>query len=111
VEVRVAFKQKDARILPEMGARVSFVDDASPTAAGSSAISTAVIVPAEAIQTEGDSGAVFVVDGRTVHRQVVLLGQKGSSGQTILSGLDPGATVAIGDFTKLHDGARIKITK
>jgi RND family efflux transporter MFP subunit len=111
VEVRVAFKQKDARILPEMGARVSFVDDSTPTASGSSAISTAVTVPADAIQTEGDSGAVFIVDGRTVHRQVVLLGQKGSSGQTILSGLDPGATVAIGDFTKLHDGARIKITK
>jgi hypothetical protein len=63
------------------------------------------------VQTEGDSGAVFVVDNRMVHRQVVLLGQKGSTGQTILSGLDPGATVAIGDFTKLHDGARIKITQ
>jgi RND family efflux transporter MFP subunit len=111
VEVRVGFKQRDTRVLPEMGARVSFVDDAAPTAGSASAVSTAVIVPAEAVQTEGDSGAVFVVDDRTVHRQVVLLGQKGSNGQTILSGLDPGATVAIGDFTKLHDGARIKITK
>jgi RND family efflux transporter MFP subunit len=111
VEVRVGFKQRDTRVLPEMGARVSFVDDAAPTTGAAAAVSTAVIVPAEAIQTEGDSGAVFVVDDRTVHRQVVLLGQKGSNGQTILSGLDPGATVAIGDFTKLHDGARIKITK
>jgi RND family efflux transporter MFP subunit len=111
VEVRVGFKQRDARVLPEMGARVSFVDDASPTPGSSSAVSTAVIVPADAVQTEGDSGAVFVVDGRMVHRQVVLLGQKGSNGQTILSGLDPGTTVAIGDFTKLHDGARIKITQ
>jgi RND family efflux transporter MFP subunit len=113
VEVRVAFKQRDTRILPEMGARVSFVDDASPNAANSSAtaITTAVIVPADAVQTEGDNGAVFVADGRMVHRQVVLLGQKGSNGQTILSGLEPDATVAIGDFTKLHDGAKIKIEK
>ncbi|HEX3836472.1 MAG TPA: efflux RND transporter periplasmic adaptor subunit [Steroidobacteraceae bacterium] len=113
VEVRVAFKQKDARILPEMGARVSFVDDSSPNAADSSAtaVATAVIVPTDAVQTEGDNGAVFVIDGHTVHRQAVLLGQKGSAGQTILSGLAPGATVAIGDFTKLHDGARIKITQ
>jgi RND family efflux transporter MFP subunit len=111
VEVRVGFKQRDARVLPEMGARVSFVDDASPAAGSTSAVSTAVLVPADAVQTEGDGGAVFVVDNRTVHRQVVLLGQKGSSGQTILSGLDPGTMVAIGDFTKLHDGARIKISQ
>jgi RND family efflux transporter MFP subunit len=111
VEVRVGFKQRDTRVLPEMGARVSFVDDASPAAGSTSAVSTAVIVPSDAVQTEGDSGAVFVVDGRMVHRQVVLLGQKGSNGQTILSGLDPGTTVAIGDFTKLHDGARIKVTQ
>jgi RND family efflux transporter MFP subunit len=111
VEVRVGFKQRDARVLPEMGARVSFVDDAAPAAGSPSAVSTAVIVPVDAVQTEGDSGAVFVVDGRMVHRQVVLLGQKGSNGQTILSGLEPGTTVAIGDFTKLHDGARIKITQ
>jgi RND family efflux transporter MFP subunit len=113
VEVRVAFKQKDARVLPEMGARVSFQEDASPVANSSSpaVISTAVVVPAEAVQTEGDSGAVYVVDGHTVQRRAVQLGLKDSSGQTILSGLEPGTTVAIGDFTKLHDGARIKITQ
>jgi hypothetical protein len=94
-----------------MGARVSFVDDAAPTSGSPSAVSTAVIVPADAVQTEGDSGAVFVVDNRTVHRQVVLLGQKGSNGQTILSGLDPGTTVAIGDFTKLQRSTRIRITQ
>jgi RND family efflux transporter MFP subunit len=110
VEVRVGFKQRDARVLPEMGARVSFVDDASPAAGSAATVSTAVLVPADAVQSEGDGGAVYVVDNRTVHRQVVLLGQKGSNGQTILSGLEPGTTVAIGDFTKLHDGARIKVT-
>ena len=113
VEVRVAFKQKDARVLPEMGARVSFQDDASPTATGSAPTvsSTAVVVPPDAVQTEGDNGAVFVVDGHTVQRRSVQLGLKDSSGQTILSGLEPGTTVAIGDFTKLKDGARIKVTQ
>ncbi len=37
-------------------------------------------------------------------------GSESSDGQTILSGLDAGTTVAIGDFSKLHDGAKIKIT-
>ncbi len=113
VEVRVAFKQKDARVLPEMGARVSFQDDAPPTASNSApaVVSSAVVVPPEAVQTEGDNSAVFVIDGHTVQRHVVQLGVKDSTGQTILSGLDSGATVAIGDFTKLHDGVRIKVTQ
>jgi RND family efflux transporter MFP subunit len=112
VEVRVAFKQKDARVLPEMGARVSFQEDAAPAANSSSpaVVATAVVVPPEAVQTEGDGGAVFVVDGHTVQRRSVQLGLKDSSGQTILSGLEPGTTVAIADFTKLHDGTRIKVT-
>ncbi len=110
VEVRVGFKEKDARVLPEMGARVSFVDDTTSGEEGSSpTFSTAVLVPQDSVQTEGDTAAVFVVDGRTVHHRVVQLGQKGSTGQTILSGLESGATVAIGDFSKLHDGARIKV--
>ncbi|HTC54267.1 MAG TPA: efflux RND transporter periplasmic adaptor subunit [Steroidobacteraceae bacterium] len=112
VEVRVAFKQKDARVLPEMGARVSFQEDAAPaTSSAPTLISTAVVVPAEAVQTEGDSGSVYVVDGHTVQHRSVQLGLKDSSGQTILSGLDAGTTVAIGDFTKLKDGVRIKITQ
>ncbi len=37
VKVRVAFKQKDPRILPEMGARVSFLSEAAPQAVGAPA--------------------------------------------------------------------------
>jgi RND family efflux transporter MFP subunit len=113
VEVRVGFKVKDVRILPEMGARVSFVDDSAPSSANSSApsVSAAVVVPADAVQVEGDNGTVYVVDGHTVEHRAVQLGLKGSNGQTILSGLDAGTTVAIGDFSKLHDGARIRVTQ
>jgi len=112
VEVRVAFKQKDARVLPEMGARVSFEEDAAPSTESSApSVSAGVVVPAEAVQTEGNASAVYVVDGHDVRRRTVQLGVKDSSGQTILSGLESGAIVAIGDFTKLHDGARIKITQ
>jgi RND family efflux transporter MFP subunit len=112
VEVRVGFKQKDPRILPEMGARVSFLaQDSTPSAAASGAASTAVLIPTDAVQANGDSGTVFIVNGSTVQSRVVRLGAQSSTGQTVLSGLDAGATVAIGDFTKLHDGARVRITQ
>jgi multidrug efflux pump subunit AcrA (membrane-fusion protein) len=128
VQVRVGFKQKgDPRVLPQMGARVSFLAEAPPAApsaggspAGSSssgtaspAASTAVSVPSTAVKTNGDSatGTVFVIDGDTVSGRTVHLGARSGDNQWILSGLDSGANVAIGDFAKLHDGARVRVTQ
>jgi RND family efflux transporter MFP subunit len=111
VKVRIAFKQKDARIVPEMGARVSFLDDV-PQSHGSAASSTpGVMVPAEAVQANGDSGTVFVVSGDVVEHRAVRLGARDANSQTILSGLQPGAILAIGDFSKLSDGARVRIVQ
>lgn len=112
VEVRVGFKQKDVRILPEMGARVSFLEETPATqGTANTTVSGAVTVPSDAVQVDGDSGTVFVVDGHTVAHRAVTLGLKDSNGQVVLSGLDAGTTVAIGDFGKLHDGARIRVTQ
>ncbi len=123
VSVRVGFKQKDPRVLPQMGARVSFLADeppagapaagASPAGAPAAAERATVVVPAAAVETNGDtgSGTVFVIDGHTVSGHTVQLGARTSDGQLILSGLDPGASVAVGDFSKLHDGARIRVTQ
>jgi len=126
VSVRVGFKVKDPRILPQMGARVSFLAEASPAgapSAGSSASgsspagspnagNTVVGVPSAAIEIGSDStmGTVFVIDGNTVKEHSVRLGARSGDNQWILSGLDPGETVAIGDFSKLHDGTRVRIT-
>jgi RND family efflux transporter MFP subunit len=111
VKVRVAFKQKDERVLPQMGARVSFFEDSPKAVAGSTApAQLGVTVPAAAVQGKGDVGAVFViVDGDRVERRAVRLGARGADDQTILSGLQPGARVALGDLSQLSDGARIHI--
>jgi RND family efflux transporter MFP subunit len=122
VQVRVGFKQKDPRILPQMGARVSFLAaalsrDASPAASqtpGSRLDSnTAVLVPSAAVETGGNTrtGTVFVIDGSTVAGRTVRLGGRSGDNQWILSGLDAGVSVAIGDFSKLRDGVRVHITQ
>ena len=114
VKVRVGFKVKDPRILPEMGARVAFLSEAAPEAAGAPPPKPGVLVPPEAVQSSGpssgDAGIVYVVRGEdTVERRAVRLGARGSDGQTVLSGLSSGERVAIGDFAKLTDGAKIKV--
>ena len=110
VKVRVGFKQKDARILPEMGTRVSFLSEAPKDSPGGPASTPGVRVPADAVQANGDTGVVFVLaGGDTVERRAVRLGARSGDGQTVLSGLSSGERVAIGDFGKLTDGAKVKI--
>jgi RND family efflux transporter MFP subunit len=116
VKVRIGFKQKDARIVPEMGARVSFLDDAAQPRDGAAGDAStpqrsAVLVPAEAVQANGDTGTVFVINGNVVERRTVRLGAHGPDGQTILAGLQSGAVLAIGDFSRLTDGSRVRITQ
>src|SRR3984885_7375505 len=95
VKVRIGFKQKDARIVPEMGARVAFLDDAHESRENPRAAPPSVVVPPEAVQASGDSGGVFEIRGNTVERRTVRLGSRDADGQTILAGLQPGAIVAI----------------
>ena len=59
----------------------------------------------------GATGTVFVVHGDTVERRAVRLGAGGSDSITILSGLAAGEQVAVGDFTQLKDGAKIRAEK
>ncbi|HEY2675721.1 MAG TPA: efflux RND transporter periplasmic adaptor subunit [Steroidobacteraceae bacterium] len=113
VKVRIAIKQKDPRIIPEMGARVAFLSENVPAAPGAEkvALPRGVVIPGEAVGTSGDSSIVFIVHGSTVERRAVRLGGKSSAGQIVIAGLDAGNLVALGDLSKLSDGARIRIEK
>ena len=109
VTVRVGFKTKDARILPEMGARVAFLTPKSSDV-GSAPAAKGVLVPAEAIQGAADSqGVVFVVANGAAERRAVRLGARSSEGQVLLSGVAPGDQVAVGGLDKLRDGAKVRV--
>lgn len=114
VRVRVGFKARDARVLPEMGARVSFLDDApAAPAAGDAPKPAGVVIPAAAVLPSGtagsDTGAVFLIRGETVERRAVKLGAKSGSEQTVLAGLAPGDRVALGELAELKDGVTIRV--
>ena len=113
VTVRIALDQKDARILPEMGVRVSFLADAAPSQDPGTRPAGGVNLPANAVQAGagtagGGTGTVFVVHGDAVERRAVRLGAATADSATILSGLTAGERVAVGDFTLLKDGAKIR---
>jgi RND family efflux transporter MFP subunit len=106
VTVRIALDQRDSRILPEMGVRVSFLAEPVENA---SAASPGVSLPGNAVLGTGATGAVFVVRDDRVERRAVRLGASNSEGITVLSGLSSGERVAAGDLTQLKDGAKVRV--
>ncbi|KAF1711498.1 efflux transporter periplasmic adaptor subunit [Pseudoxanthomonas kalamensis DSM 18571] len=106
VKVRIALKTKDARIVPDMGVRVSFLeapeDDAKQEPQG-------VRVPAEAIvQRDGADSALVVGDDDTVEVRTLKLGRELDDGRQVLQGLTPGETVVLSPSDELQDGAKVK---
>ena len=106
VRVRVGFRQRDARILPEMGVRVAFLADGE---APVQSAGPAVVVPERAIQVSGDTGTVFVVQNDTLERRAVRVGGTTAEGRIVLSGIAAGARLAVGDFSLLANGMRVRM--
>ena len=106
VQVRIGLDQKDARILPEMGVRVSFMADAAKDGGATAA---GLTLPANAVQVSGSTGVLYVVRDSTLERRAVRLGQSGADHVTVMSGLAANERVAVGDFTQMKDGAKIRI--
>jgi RND family efflux transporter MFP subunit len=110
IKVRVGFKSRDPRILPEMGARVSFQNKEDVASAAAPATAGVTLPQAAVGSGASDSlGTVYVLRDGTVERRVVKLGARDGDSRIVLSGVSPGERVAIGDFAALADGARVKI--
>ena len=110
VTVRVGFKLRDARIVPEMGARVAFLAPVQGPA-GPVAVARSAVVPPDAVQTEGGQSVVYVIEDGKAERRAVRLGAHTDAGQVLLAGVTPGEQVAIGGQGKLHDGSAVRIVK
>jgi HlyD family secretion protein len=102
VKVRIAFAKLDPRILPDMGVKVRFLDDAAADAA-----KPVALVPAGAVAKDGTQSYVWaVVDGRVQRRNVRTVGAA-SDPVGILDGLRPGDVVVVSPPATLKDGARV----
>jgi HlyD family secretion protein len=111
VKVRVAIEQKDARILPDMGVRVSFLEEA-PKANGSQAEAapTGVLVPSGAIVERDGHSIVFTIDGDHVRAASVTPGQTYGD-LRLVQGLSSGARVVRAPPAEMTDGARVVVNK
>jgi len=106
VQVRIAFDQLDPRILPDMGVKVSFLenDRISPPASGG------VMIPSGALKTDNGRQVVFVVNGSTAERRAVTAGREAGGEILITGGIRPGDKVAVGNTDNLRDGSRVRLS-
>lgn len=123
VKVRISFTDEghvrlidpatQARILPDMGVKVTFLEDEKPkTAADKSTATPAVaLVPQAAIHQDNSSKFVFVVKGDTVERRAVTLGSVRGSDVEILAGIQPDAVVVVKGPESLRDGQSVQVNK
>jgi RND family efflux transporter MFP subunit len=106
VKVRIGLDVKDERIVPDMGVRVSFLEERK-AAADDARAPKGVLVPSTALRRDGDRDVVFVVaDGRARKRAVILGGVYGASRQ-VESGLAPGESVILDAPDDLKDNAAV----
>jgi RND family efflux transporter MFP subunit len=112
VKVRIALKQKDARVVPDMGVRVAFLDRTAPPASdGAGAARAGVLVPVEAVQPDGTEAQVFVYADGKVERRRVTLGQTLGAERQVLSGVRPGERVVLSPPDSLKDGTAVKLAE
>jgi len=110
VQVRVAIKAKDPRILPQMASRVAFMN--LPEKGATTEAVSRVTVPPAAVIANGKTGSVFVIGSEgKIEKREVSLGLKTANAVTILSGLSAGDRLASDNLDKLHDGDKVKVAE
>ncbi|MBO9716663.1 MAG: efflux RND transporter periplasmic adaptor subunit [Pseudoxanthomonas sp.] len=108
VKVRVALKEKDARIVPDMGVRVSFLEAAPKP--GTEQKPQGVRVPAAAIVQRDGADVAFVVGNEdAVEQRAVKTGIAMGGDRQVLSGLSAGETVVLEAPETLANGDRVRV--
>ena len=107
VMTKVRFLARDARILPEMSAKVAFLE----RALGPGEEEPRLTVAPEAVTTRGGRTVVYVVDAdRAVERPVTVGGRLGD-GLVVGTGLKAGERVVLSPPGGLRDGARVSVVE
>ena len=104
VLTKVDFLDKDARVLPEMSLKVSFLKDSSQVDSSGPKLT----VPASAIVSKDGKKMVFVVSGDHLVETTVMLGQTVGNGLEVKSGLKDGDKVVLSPADKLKNGTKVK---
>ena len=105
VKVRIAFDQLDPRILPDMGVKVAFLNEAP----SESQSQVKALIPKEALREVEGRKIVFVVKNDRLEQRVVTPGNLSGDEIGILAGIMPGEQLVVKGPNSMKDGQKVKI--
>jgi len=97
----------DPRILPDMGVKVSFLNERQPETPAAD-VKPRLLVSKTAVRTEGGQSIVFIVREDRVERRAVKVGAADGDRVEIVSGLSSGDRIVVEGPAGLADGSRVK---
>jgi RND family efflux transporter MFP subunit len=109
VKVRISLGEKDARIVPEMGVRVSFLEAAPPAGASAPPPKPAVMLPADALVTRDGAQCVFVVVDGAARLRPVSVARSAGDEREISQGVLAGEAVVRSPPPALRDGDAVRV--
>ena len=109
VMVKIKFKQYDERVLPEMGAKITFLAPGASTDAMN--IKPVLTVPAAAVATRDGRQVVFQIKDDRAMAVPVTTGRKFGSSIEITAGLKEGDKVIAKTDEQIQNGTKVKLAK
>jgi len=105
--VKVAFREKDARVLPDMSAKVAFLSR-EPRAGERQPVTA---LRPDAIVKRNGRDVVFTLDGANVAHEVAVSNVAKVGDLVQASGVKPGDKVVLAPNERVRDGAHVAIAK
>lgn len=105
VKVRVAFKELDPRILPDMSVKVAFQSSGEPAPVTAN---KGVILPEAAVVSRDGKDVVFIYSDGAVERRAISVSERRNEQATVTAGLIGGEKVVLNPPESLSDGDRVK---
>lgn len=97
VKARASFENKDASLFPNQFVNIRLLVDT---------LQGATLIPASAIQHNGQADFVYVLQDNTAHMRSIKAGVT-DAGKTQVTGINPGDILANSSFDKLQDNSKV----
>lgn len=107
VKVRIALLEKDERVLPDMGSRVSFLKKVDTQ--GREEVKEGVMIPLAALAILEDQSTVQVIDGSQIKLTRVKVAEETANYARIIEGLSSGMTLVAKFDKELENNQKVII--
>lgn len=106
VLTKIKFIERDERVLPEMSAKVTFLNSTAPAQMTTGV--KKIVVPPSAVVTRGESKTVFVVREESVTETPIQTGNMIGNSLEVISGLNTGERVVLNPPAEMATGMKVK---